>query len=183
MVGLFNKAQLCIFGNLTKENCIAIYLFCKEVRRLYRSSGAIYTGQYLKVVAIKLMTFVGGKPEYRHAPPTKVRVSLTRAGIPRIIPPFHRRAIRMRRDDRLVKLYLSLCSLSKLIMQWPEGRKVSPATIHVKNYSPGPRCIDIANTLAVSARLMLGSMEPKTMAVPLRLGFRWKPTWSSGPNT
>ena len=39
-----------------------------------------------------------------------VPISLTRTGLPRIIPPFHRKVIR-RRDDRadiVVKLYLSL---------------------------------------------------------------------------
>ena len=44
-------------------------------------------------------------------------VSLTRSGIPRIIPTFHRRIIRVRdeRADRVVQLYLSWFSLGSRI--------------------------------------------------------------------
>lgn len=59
--------------------------------------------------------------------------TLTRSGIPTIIPSFHRRAIKDRRDPRLVKFYCSLFSLSNIILVWPSGIMIPPTTIHVKS--------------------------------------------------
>jgi len=45
-------------------------------------------------------------------------ISLTGGGLPRVIPAFHRRLIRMGGDrgDRLVRFYLSVFSLGKLVV-------------------------------------------------------------------
>lgn len=50
-------------------------------------------------------------------------VSLSRDGIPRIIPVFHRRLIRRRDDraDRIVRLYLSFFTLNRLILVVKRG--------------------------------------------------------------
>lgn len=46
IVGLFHKAQLRVFGKLTKEDCIAVYLLSKDIVRLYRKSSGMFTAQY-----------------------------------------------------------------------------------------------------------------------------------------
>lgn len=67
---------------------------------------------YLKAASVCLMRFYGGE-FHRHE-----AVSLTRSGIPRCIPPFHRKMLMARDEkaDKLVKFYLSIFSLSKLIL-------------------------------------------------------------------
>lgn len=39
VIGLLNKVQLCTYGCLTKEHCIAVYLFTRWFLRLRRSGG------------------------------------------------------------------------------------------------------------------------------------------------
>lgn len=94
--------------SLTKEACIGAYLFSKQVVRLVRKSGFLFTSLYLKQCSSSLQMAYGGIPKPPELLP--VPVSLNRSGYPRIIPRFHRRMM-MRKDDRadvLVKLYLSL---------------------------------------------------------------------------
>lgn len=92
--------------------------------------------------------------------------TLTRSGIPTIIPSFHRRAIKDRRDPRLVKFDFSLFSLSNIIVLWPSGRKIPPTTIHVKGYKPGPACVKIFETLMVSASEILLAYCPGYTRLP-----------------
>lgn len=121
MLGLCNKAQLCVFGKLTKENCLAVYSMVRQIRVLYRTSGALFTGQYLKHVGLHLMWYWGGVPTEKA--PMKTFVSLTRSGIPRFIPPYYRKIIRRRSNPYVVKLILSICSLSTMIIVSPKGPK------------------------------------------------------------
>ena len=72
---------------------------------------------YLKASAVCLQRCYGGTFD-PHAP-LPFPISLTRTGIPRCIPSFHRKEI-LRRDetaDGLVRFYLSLFSVSKFIMK------------------------------------------------------------------
>lgn len=96
-----------VTDGLSKENCIAAHLFAKQVRQLYRQSGPLSTALYLKQCGVCLQQVYAGPPyEHERLP---VFVSLSRNGLPRIIPSFHRKVI-MRKDDKadtLVQLYLS----------------------------------------------------------------------------
>lgn len=103
-----NRMILITHDSLTKEACIGAYLFSKQVVRLVRKSGFLFTSLYLKQCSSSLQMAYGGIPKPPELLP--VPVSLNRSGYPRIIPRFHRRMM-MRKDDRadvLVKLYLSL---------------------------------------------------------------------------
>ena len=66
--------------------------------------------------AVCLMTYYGGRFD-RHSP-LPFPVSLTRSGLPRCIPAFHRKMISRRDEkaDRLVKFFLSKLSLSRFIL-------------------------------------------------------------------
>ncbi|KAI9070792.1 hypothetical protein K1719_047240 [Acacia pycnantha] len=48
MMGFLNRMILVVADGLTKESCIALYLYAKEVRRLYTPSGPLFTALYLK---------------------------------------------------------------------------------------------------------------------------------------
>jgi len=98
------------------ETSVAAYLFAKSVLRLKRSSGILFTALFLKQCAVSLQRYYGMElPLPKEC--TKPMVSLSRDGLPRIIPSFHRRVIKMKDDqsDRLVKMYLSWFSLGRCV--------------------------------------------------------------------
>ena len=87
ILGLLHKATLLVFDGLTKERCIAADLVAKEVYRLRRKSGLLFTALYLKQCSSALQKADAGDPVKGLSP---FPVSLTRSGYPRIIPAFHR---------------------------------------------------------------------------------------------
>nr|CAH2951233.1 RNA-dependent RNA polymerase [Chinese swamp cypress mitovirus]CAI5383941.1 RNA-dependent RNA polymerase [Chinese swamp cypress mitovirus] len=124
-LGLFSKIQVAAFGSLCKERSIATYLFSKELYRLYKSSGALFLGLYLKTCHTILVRFAA-REQFVLQP---VFVSCNKSGIPRIIPSFHRIDL-IRRDtksDNLIRFYLSLFSIYKIIVIL--NRKVSMKNI------------------------------------------------------
>lgn len=113
--GCLLKVTLVVFGGYTSDLAISGYLFAKKVVRLVRKSGLLHCALYLKQCSSSLQQAYGGT---KHLPQLlPVPIALTRSGLPTIIPAHHRRAIRVgdERSDRLVKLYLSWFTLSKLI--------------------------------------------------------------------
>lgn len=89
--------------------------YTKRVLRLYRTSGPLFTALYLKQCGVALQRYYAGNRVGQEAMP--VSVSLTRSGIPRIIPVRHRHCISVRdnRADYLVRLYLSWFGLCRII--------------------------------------------------------------------
>ncbi|KAI4347829.1 hypothetical protein L6164_008608 [Bauhinia variegata] len=116
-----------ITDGLTKELCIGSYLFAKQVAYLGRKSGWLFVALYLKQCSASLMQW------YAHETPTlpkklSIPISLTRLGLPWIIPPFHRKIIRRdERSDTVVKFYHSLFTLAKVIRL---AKRVTKATFH-----------------------------------------------------
>lgn len=97
------RKTLVTADGLTKEMCVSVYLYAKEVKRLYKASGALFLALYLKQALFCLWS---RRPHDR----LPVPVSLTRSGFPRIIPSFIRRQ-KYKKDDKadmLVKIWLSL---------------------------------------------------------------------------
>lgn len=91
MKSRFNVLILSLTDGLTKEWCIATHLFWKSCRSKGVRSGWLFLALYLKQSRVCLQRFCAGE-----LPPATLSpaVSLTRGGIPRIIPSFHRRKIR-----------------------------------------------------------------------------------------
>lgn len=88
---VLNRVILVVTDGLNKELYVGVHLFAKEVIRLVRKSGFLFTALYLNVLC--------------HCCPGKQTgllpfpVSLTRSGYPRIIPSFHRSKVgKMRRS-------------------------------------------------------------------------------------
>nr|YP_009381940.1 hypothetical protein AEK19_MT1520 [Utricularia reniformis]ART31710.1 hypothetical protein AEK19_MT1520 [Utricularia reniformis] len=110
---MFLKQDLMIYHKLTKEHAIALHLLSKKLRRIGKKSGWLFVSLYCKQAAASLMNAYGGDSIIHPSSP-----SLTRKGYPRIISAFHRKRI-YKRDgvsDLLVKLYLSIFSVSKVIL-------------------------------------------------------------------
>ena len=74
-------------------------------------------GPFTEDILLYLGLPLSGKRTTKRDSWWKGPVSLTRSGYPRIIPSFHRHMIRRKDEkaDRLVKLYLSIFSLSRII--------------------------------------------------------------------
>ena len=109
-----------------------------------------------------------------------VPVSLTRTGLPRIIPAHHRRAIRKSdsKADMLVKLYLSLFSLSRVILL---AKKVSKATF-ANIVQPADPCMGLIGSIKEKAKELILRYVPDTATYPLNQGITWEPTWKTVPS-
>lgn len=70
-----------------------------------RRSGWLNTGLYLKSASLALMKYRAKDFSKKTGLPHPL--SLTRTGLPRIIPPFHRKMIR-EGNDTLVRVYFSI---------------------------------------------------------------------------
>lgn len=123
--GLLVKVPLIISGSLSVEIGLALAHFTKQVRRLRKGSGLLFTALYLKQCGVALQRFYAGSPIQHESMP--VAVSLTRSGLPRIIPKRHRQAIARRDDraDKLVRLYLSWFGLSRIVVL---AKRISKST-------------------------------------------------------
>jgi hypothetical protein len=181
LMGLYSKVLLCVFGDLTKGHCLAMYSMSRSIHRLYKKSGPLFTGQYLKQVAFLLQWYVGGEKDSR--PKMKIFVSLTRSGIPRIIPPFYRKILRRQADPKVIQIILSVCTLSRIILINPKGLLVNPSTIHIRNFQLSDACKELCKKLVSSGFSMISAYAPAYKEIPLSLGYAFKPMFTSGPNT
>ena len=154
----------------------------REIIRLYRKSGPLFTGQYLKAVAFMLQWYVGGDRSQR--PSMKTYVSLTRSGIPRFIPPYYRKILRRRSDPKVIQIVLSVCTLSRLMRVPPKGGlRINPKTIHIPGFKLTEDCWELCRKIVSSSFSVLAAYAPAYKDIPLKLGYSFKPMFSSGPNT
>lgn len=104
-------------------------------------------------------------------PPMKTAVSLTRSGLPRIIPVELRKVIRQRKDPRVVKFVLTFCGLHKLLAVWGRGPRVKSTTIHIPKYHPSQACVDIMSELMTRIQPMLNAYTySRYQSIPMHLG-------------
>lgn len=180
MKGLLIRVLHVVSDGLSSEYCIAAYLLSQQVCRLRRKSGLLHTALYLKQCAVVLQKYYG-EDSYSHEL-LKPQVSLTRTGLPRIIPSFHRKVIREGgpRGDRAVKIYLSWFSLSRVVLLAP---RVTAKTFD-SLLDPSP---DLAKTvnfvlgLVPMIKDVLSRYLPDLSTRPVHQGLRWVPTWKSTP--
>lgn len=182
MKGLIIRALHIISGGINSEYCIAAYLVSKEICRLRRKSGLLFAALYLKQCKVALIRYYGEDESPLHSL-SSPQVSLSRSGLPRIIPAFHRRLIRTRnaRADTCVKIYLSWLSLCHMVLL---AAKVTSKTFEsFSQISTSERSIALSYLIADSAIMkILDRYVPFHATVPLELGFRWAPTWKATPN-
>ena len=104
-------------------------------------------------------------------------ISLTKCGLPRCIPSFHRALIRRRNEkaDKLVRFYLSVFSLSKLILvkktQYSQFRSITKEL-----YASFDSLLEELRTKVVS---LISRYVPSFQSVPLSTGLKWFPIWTA----
>lgn len=175
---LFNSMILSLTDGLTKEWCIATHLFWVAARRIQKRSGWLHFALYLKQCKVTLQKFTAGDKIPTGITPS---VSLTRKGLPRIIPPFHRGKIE-RGEVLIIQLYISLfSSVSKLIPLAARVRK----SLFVSITSP-PKSIDSIESVAGEIRPLLRQLilryVPWVTRIPLHQGMSFVPTWKAVPS-
>lgn len=182
--GILLRVPLVISGVLSCEVGLCAVSFAREVIRLRRKSGLLFTALYLKQCSVCLQRYYAGS--YRKSDSLSVPIGLTRSGIPTIIPTVLRKHIRARdaRGDRIVKLYLSWFSLSKLVQLAP---KVSKETFKsITEYPDNQaeyqgRIKEFLGEIKDSAQEIWSLYYPTISSIPLLKGIRWEPTWKSTP--
>ena len=130
---------------MSKDKCIAVYLFIKWFHRFRKSAGWLNTALYLKACSVSLMRAYAGS--WVVTDPTSHPVSLNRSGLPRCIPAFHRRVIREKseRADLLVRFYLSLFSISRLILV-VKRESYRFESICARAFSPSDNVVSVSYT-------------------------------------
>ena len=178
--GDFPKRKLPWLGFLTVESGLAAVHFSREVRRIVRSSGLLFTSLYLKQCGVSLQRYYAGcwdKTDKQAVP-----VSLTRCGLPRIIPSYIRMVIR-KRDDRAdiwVKIILSWCRLCGII----ELAARVKSTLFESIVTPTPdmdSLQEVLSNIKTSYSKLQPIYLPHLTTHPLELGMTWEPTWKSVP--
>ncbi|ASL68498.1 RNA-dependent RNA polymerase [Ocimum basilicum RNA virus 2] len=181
LVGLFNKAQLVVFGRLAKGHCLGTLHMSRRILALYRKNGALFTAKYLKQCSHAVLVYVGSQGELLTN--LSVPVSLTRKGLPRIIPSMFRKRI-MQGDREVLRLVLTVLSLYRLMKVGPKGwRRIAHKTIHIPSYRPSEETMEWSKKLLTSGASMLAAYVPKYRELPINFGFSWYPVFTSGPNT
>lgn len=119
-----------------------------------------------------------GGDEFVH-PSGALQVSLTRSGLPRIIPPHHRAMIRRRdeKSDLLVKWYLSIFSLSKVITL---AKKVDKSTF-ASIVTPVTDMDSVLELVGSIKECFNRRYVPWIKRIPLEQGLTFEPTWKTLP--
>lgn len=176
--GLCSRVSLVIFDDLTKERCIAAHLFCKRVIQLVRKSGYLATALYLKQCSTSLQTAYGsgGKIQPTLLP---VPVSLTRQNSPRIIPKFHRLMMYKRdsKADKLVQLYLSFFSVSKVIVV---AKPISKDTLKsIVQPTDLDAIVEVVSKIKGFITPLTYRYLPWISSIGVNQGMSWVPTWKA----
>ncbi|KAL6519618.1 hypothetical protein OROMI_032866 [Orobanche minor] len=179
--GLFIRVSLVIAGSPSVEVGLASVSFTRKVVALYRKSGPLFTALYLKQCGVALQRYYAGYKVEKDSLP--IYVSLSRSGLPRIIPRHlrHRISIKDDRADYLVRLYLSWFSVAKIIKL---AKPISKATFK-SIITPTPDIDEVrevhgwmlSHFLAIHRKYV-----PWVSTIPLEKGLTWMPTWKSTPN-
>lgn len=130
---------------------------------------------YLKQCGACLRQYVGGVK--RPAEKLSVFVSLTRSGLPRIIPAHHRKIIARRdaRSDQVTQWYLSWFTLSILVCLAP---KVSRATFKsiIEPIAVPSRVLSVCEEISERMSWFVRKYIPWISTIPIRQGMSWVPT-------
>lgn len=111
-----------------------------------------------------------------------VPVSLTRRGLPRIIPSFHRKRI-MRggsEAESIVQMYLSFFSLYRIVLQAKKIKKDTFASI-LQPCADIDRARSRISFFKQDIVVLFDRYVPWFRRIPLNQGITWEPTWKTVP--
>lgn len=176
------RISIVVTGQVSKESAVVAFVVAKRVRRLYRVMGALSTSLYLKQCGVSLMRYYAGSAGGVHVM-AGASVSLSRAGIPTIIPVHHRQLIAARGDrgDQLVRISLSWFTICRIIKL---AKPVSAATFR-SMVDPVPdmdMVKEVMTEIRENARRLLDRYLPLLRTKALELGFSFVPTRKATPN-
>lgn len=174
------KLFIVVSSRPTVEAGLASVSFSRQIIHLYKGSGPLFTALYLKQCSVSLQRHYSGHKERASNP---VSVSLTRSGIPRIIPSAMRKHIiaRSQRGHMYVKLSLSLFSLAKIIKCAPP---ISRATFNgITDLSKSSvQMRGIIRDIQLHGRRLIKLYTPWVSSIHLDKGLEWTPYWKSIAN-
>lgn len=180
LMGLLLRVPLIVTLRLHTETGLAAVSLARFVFRHSRKSGLLHTALYLKQCSVSLQRYYAGS--YRKQDTLSCVVSLTRTGIPKVIPVYLRKIIRRRDDraDKWVRIYLSWFGLAKLIQLAP---KVSKDTFSsISKPSEDIRSVEeVLSLLKCNGQRLISTYLPFAQEIPLQQGFFWEPTWKTVP--
>lgn len=181
--GFLIQIHLAVAGCLTFEGVVLTLHIARRVTYLVRKSGLLFTSLYLKRCAVCLQQYYA-ESAYKDKSQSDVSVSLSRAGIPTIIPAHHRHIIMCRgeRGDYLVKLYLSFFSLCRII---PLAKKIDKSTFESIDTEEdmGGSVQKVGRLIQKYSAHLLEMYTPWLSEIPMSIGISWVPTWKSIPNS
>ncbi|XLR47424.1 hypothetical protein HN51_031532, partial [Arachis hypogaea] len=158
------------------EQCIAAHLFWAACRRLGKRSGWLFLALYLKQSRVCLQRFVVQDSIPVDLSPA---VSLSRSGLPRIIPSFHRRKIR-EGNHLVIQLYMSFFTVSRLI---PLAKKVDKSLFDlIVTPAPLESIKEVISEMKPYFKNLLTRYIPGLNTIPLNQGLVFEPTWKSVPS-
>ncbi|DAB41749.1 RNA-dependent RNA polymerase [Humulus lupulus mitovirus 1] len=180
--GFLIRIQIIVASHPTLEVAIASISFARKCKHLAKQSGLLFTALYLKQCSVCLQQY------YARCTPIEgdslaVYVSLSKSGIPRIIPRHHRNQIGVRdaRSDYLVKLYLSWFSVNKIV-KLAKPVKASTFESIVQDPLDIERVKGVLGRIKSSFPIINKKYLPWLTSIPLHKGMKWVPTWKSTPN-
>lgn len=178
--GLLLRASLIVSLRLHCETGLALISLVRVVLRQVRKSGLLHTALYLKQCSVSLQRYYAGS--YTKTDLLSIPVSLTRTGLPVIIPVYIRKVIR-RHDDRSdmwVRTYLSWFGIARIIELAPKVSKATFLSIH----SPSEDISSVEEVLSViksHSQRLVSMYLPSVHSIPLNQGLLWEPTWKATP--
>jgi hypothetical protein len=126
LIGICVSIVRLAVGGMTRDRLKAIYSFSKAVILLQRTQGQKGLVLWLKACHVSLMKGIPGSSPMKDSRPLGAFVSLSRGGLPRIIPRLHRMAIK-RGDASILRLWLSLFGLYR-VLKYPAPVKTDTIT-------------------------------------------------------
>lgn len=166
------RIAVAVTGYLSFEEVICSLVVARRVAALVRKSGLLFTSLYLKQCAVHLQQYYAGSTI--RVGKSAVNVSLSRQGIPSIIPSHHRHCI-ARRGDRghhLVRLYLSWFSLCRIVKLAKKPSKSTFSSITSFSFNTSRRVAVYGELKNVWSRLQPLYM-PWLPTIPLITGLSW----------
>lgn len=180
-----------VFGRCTKEIAIVCYLLARHFARMYRVSGRVNTALYMRMCALALIQSLSSdSTSFTYIPSKKLpMVSLSRKGLPRVIPARHRHLM-LSDTDRgrfLIQLSLTFFNLYRVINAYGKFDEESI----VRAYAGAPfrqeqQSEEIPLLGKLYKELLSGSFFrwiPEAAKVPLLQRFSRRISWASGPNS
>ncbi|AVA17449.1 RNA-dependent RNA polymerase [Gigaspora margarita mitovirus 1] len=121
-----------VIGRISRDRIKVLAFWAKQCVAMIRKQGVKGTCLWLKTINVLIMASLpGSQLKSQSRAISKVAVSVSRDGLPRVIPKQDRRAIRAG-DTNTIRLWLSLSGMYR-VLEFPGKAKISTIT------DPGPR--------------------------------------------